>query len=162
MAPFFWLLVSFAAPVVCLVYRRGWFNTPDDPASPHGMYEKAMVERHAKWGTYWADWWWLGVRNRAQGLAYALKPEHFKRLESYADCAISRAWKGPIRITRVDGFAEFAISLRFAHVLYGLRLTPIFNEVTKNRYLPPAEQIPFRKVNMDARPVVSVRAGVPD
>jgi hypothetical protein len=157
-----WLLVSLTAPVVCLVYRRGWFNTPDDPDSPHGVYEKAMAARHAKWGTWWADWWWLGLRNRAQGLAYALKPSHFKRLTTYANCRIERTQRGIVRVTTVDGVNEYAVDVRFAHVLLGYRLTPIFNEVTKNRYLPPSDQIPFRPVNMDARPIVSIRAGRPD
>jgi hypothetical protein len=162
MTPLLWLLLSFTAPVVCIFYRRGWFNTPDDPHSPHGMYEQAMKARHEKWGTWLADWWWLGLRNRAQGFAYAMKPEHFKRLTTYDNCHLERTQRGPIRITTVDGVSEYAISLGIAHILYGYRVTPIFNEARKNLYLPPAERIPFRTPNMDARPIVSIRSGRPD
>ncbi|HQR12808.1 MAG TPA: hypothetical protein PLW68_15915 [Casimicrobiaceae bacterium] len=157
-------LVKLAAPVVCLFYRGGWFNTPDDPASPHGMYEPAMRDRHARWGTRWADWWWLGVRNRAYGLAYAMKPRHFKRLESYRDCQCTREWRGRTRITTVDGWTERAIRLGPLHLLAGYRVTPIYNEASENlnRREEGREPIPFRPINMDARPILSLRAGAPD
>ena len=148
------MLVAQTAPLVCLVYRKGWFLTPDDPVSPFGRYEPKMVERYAKWGTFWADWWWLGMRNRAYGLAYALKPPHFKDLTTYANCAIEVKQTGPVRKITVDGFTEYMVSLGFAHVIAGYRLRPVVDEAQRN--------VPCRAVNMDARPIFSLRFGAKD
>lgn len=160
-------LLEFAkllAPLICIVYRSGWFNTPDDPASPHGMYEPMMQRLHARWGTRRADWWWLGVRNRAYGLAYAMKPREFKRLTSYRDCQCTREWRGRTRLTWVDGWCERAIALGPVHLLVGHRVTPIYNEANENwnRAQEGLDPIPFRPVNMDGRPILSLRAGAPD
>jgi hypothetical protein len=157
-------LAKLAAPFVTLVYRGGWFNTPDDPASPHGMYEPKMQGMHRRLGTWWADWWWLGIRNPAYGLAYAMKPAHFKELTTYDDCSCWRGVVGRSRYTSVDGYRERAIDLRFCHLLVGYRVTPIFNEwhvnLERARFGEPP--IPFRPVNMDARPILSLRFGKPD
>jgi hypothetical protein len=157
-------LGALVAPLVTLFYRDGWFNTPDDPVSPRGMGEPFMRRLHAKIGPWWADWWWLGWRNRAYGLAYALKPAHFKTLSSYEICRLERRLHGPLRITRVDGFPEFALDCRWFHVLAGYRVTPIYNEVIDNarRRDERWPLIPFRPLNMDARPIFSIRSGTPD
>jgi hypothetical protein len=157
-------LVALAAPLVCLVYRGGWFNTPDDPASPHGQYEPKMQRILARFGVLVNDWWWLGVRNRAYGLRYALKPAHFKRLTSYEVCRLERRFYGLLRITRVDGYAELALNCWWVHVIVGYRVTPIYNEAIENaaRRVEGAPLIPFRAVNMDARPLISIRSGMPD
>jgi hypothetical protein len=152
-------LVKMSAPFVCLFYRGGWYNTPDDPVSPHGMYEQTMKKMHAHFGTWFADWWWLGIRNTAYGLAYALKPDHFKRKTSYFACEIGRTKSGRITTTVVDGYSEYVISFKRLHIIVGYRLTPIYDEVRNNRY---GANIPYRPVNMDARPIISIRAGEAD
>jgi hypothetical protein len=157
-------LAGALAPLVCLFYRDGWFNTPDDPASPHGQYEPKMRRIRERFGTWVNDWWWLGVRNRAYGLRYALKPAYFKSLGSYENLPVSRVWRGPVRVTTVSGFAEYALFWQGFHVLYGLRITPIYNEILHNARARElgAPEIPFRPVNMDARPILSIRSGAPD
>jgi hypothetical protein len=155
-------LVGLLAPLVCLFYRQGWFVTPDDPVSPHGQYEPKMCRIRELFGNWVADWWWLGVRNRAYGLRYALKPEYFKTLSSYENLPVSRYWRGPVRVTKVSGFAEYALSLKRFHVIYGLRMTPIYNEIKQNAVEGDQPKIPFRPVNMDARPIFSIRSGFPD
>lgn len=157
-------LAKLAAPLVCLFYRGGWFNTPDDPASPHGQYEPMMRRILARWGARVNDWWWLGMRNRAYGLAYAMKPAHFRALQSYEACVLWRYSEGRSRFTMVDGYYERAIVFRWCHLLVGYRVTPVYNERKEN--MRRAERgeapIPFRPVNMDARPILSLRAGAPD
>ena len=158
---FLLLLLSNAAPLVCLVYRRGWWVTPDDPVSPFGCgttpgssREQAMVEKYAKWGTYWADWWWCGVRNRCYGLAYAMKPQHFKDLQTYAGCNVAVMQSGRVRTITVDGYTEWTLSLGIVHIIAGYRLRPIADEAQRN--------VPCRAINMDARPILSIRAGGKD
>lgn len=147
-------LVALTAPVVCLFYRRGWFLTPDDQVSPFGSYEPAMVRIYAKYGKFFGDWWWLGVRNRAYGLAYAMKPQHFKDLTTYANCAVTVEQKGLLRTITVDGFSEYMVSLGLVHILAGYRLRPVADEAQRNA--------PCRAINMDARPILSVRFGAKD
>jgi hypothetical protein len=157
-------LVKSTAFFVTLLYRQGWYNTPDNPDSPHGQYELFMKRLRNTVGTWWADWWWLGVRNTAFGLAYKMKPEHFKDLTSYDDCLVSRTFKlgGVIQKTVVDGYAEYILNFKRFHIIYGHRLTPIYNEHRKNAYLHPDNRIAFRPINMDARPILSIRSGAPD
>jgi len=157
-------LVKLAAPLVCIFYRAGWFNTPDDPASPHGLYEPKMRGLHRRFGARVADWWWLGVRNRAYGLAYALKPAHFRDLTTYDDCRCWRGLDGRSRYTVVDGYSERAIDFGWCHLLFGYRVTPIYNEIHENarRAAVGMEPVPFRSINMDARPILSLRLGGAD
>jgi hypothetical protein len=123
------------------------------------MYEKTMQKMHSRFGTWFADWWWLGVRNTAYGLAYRLKPEHFKSLTSYENCKVDRWFNGRICVTDVDGYKEYVISFKRFHIITGYRLTPIYDEVRNNKY---GANIPYRPVNMDARPIISIRAGAAD
>jgi hypothetical protein len=156
-------LVKAVAPIVCLVYRGGWFLTPDDPVSPFGCgttpgasREPAMQRMYERFGRFIADWWWLGVRNRAYGLAYALKPEHFKAMTSYATDVRSWSyrWHGPLRRIEIDGFVEWTLDAKVAHVILGWRLRPVWDGLLVD--------VPVRPVNMDARPILSVRAGGAD
>jgi hypothetical protein len=152
-------LVKMSAPFVTLFYRSGWYVTPDNPHSPHGMYERKMAYMHARFGTWFADWWWLGVRNTAYGLAYRLKPQHFKLRTSYDDCEVDRWTDGWVTVTDVDGYREYVVQFSKFHVIAGYRLTPIYDEVMKNR---AGAGIPYRQINLDARPIISIRAGVAD
>ena len=151
--------VALLAPLVTIFYRDGWFNTPDDPLSPHGQYEQKMRRIYDRFGERVNDWWWLGVRNRAYGLRYALKPRHFKDLDTYEDCDVSKSDLRRCQLVTVDGYKERIVQLKWVHIIVGYRLTPIFNEVTKNRM---GAGIPFRKINMDARPIFSIRSGIAD
>lgn len=160
-------LVALAAPVVCLFYRKGWFLTPDDPVSPFGSgttpgaSTEPFVQRiYARFGVFAGDYWWLGLRNRAYGLSYALKPRHFKQLTTYTDCQASLTERGPLRTIAIDGYAEYTLRLGFFHVIAGYRLRPIYDWIMHNRIY--RAQIPYRPVNMDARPILSVRWGTKD
>jgi len=157
-------LARAVAPLVCIFYREGWFNTPDDLSSPHGQYEPKMRGILQRFGPRVNDWWWLGVRNRAYGLAYAMKPRELRGLWSYNGHTITRYQEGRIRVTTVEQWTERAISFGWFHVLVGYRVTPIWNEIRENRRRknlgePP---IPFRPINMDGRPILSFRSGAPD
>jgi hypothetical protein len=152
-------VAKLAAPFVTLFYRKGIWNTPDNPDSPHGMYEQKMQGIHARFGTWIADWWWLGVRNRAYGLAYNLKPELFRNLSSYEHLQMYRHAIGRSVYTVIEGYTERVIQFKRFHVIIGYRLTPIWDEVMNNRN---GAGIPFRPVNMDARPIFSIRAGEAD
>jgi hypothetical protein len=157
-------LAELLAPIVTLFYREGWFNTPDDPVSPRGVGEPFMRKLHAKVGPWLADWWWLGIRNRAYGLKYALKPALFRSVGSYEQLPTQRHTRGRVRTTTVAGFPEWAIDCGRFHVLVGYRVTPIYSEILDNQRRRDERWplIPFRPVNMDARPILSVRMGAPD
>lgn len=149
-------LAQTIAPLVCLVYRRGLFLTPDDTTSPFGRHEPTMARIYARFGTFIGDWWWLGVRNRAYGLAFRLKPDFFRHLHTYRGLAISqRRWKGPLRIIEIHGYFEFTLSCRYFHVICGYRLRPIVDWILDGTQ-------PYRAVNMDARPIFSIRLGARD
>lgn len=167
-------VAKLLAPLLMLVpaLRRGIWITPDDPVSPYGCGnsptgsdEPMMRGIYARWGTYWGDWWWLGVRNRAFGLAYKLKPEHFKRLRTYETCEVATSeaprWYGRRRLITVDGHEERTYFFgRAFHVIAGYRLRPVRDEHLRSIPLP--EPILVRPINMDARPVLTVRAGGTD
>jgi hypothetical protein len=165
-------LLSLAAPVVTLFYRGGWFNTPDDPVSPRGVYEPFMKRLHAKVGPWWADWWWLGWRNKAYGFSYAMKPAIFKGLH-YASIGVTGAtsevkWRGCFlcRTIAVLGYTEETCTLvLFSYpvltVIYGYRLRPILDEILRNAGRSTWD-VPHRPVNMDARPILSIRFGYDD
>lgn len=157
------VLGSFAAPIVTLFYRQGWFNTPDDPVSPRGIREPFMRKLHDKVGTWLADYWWLGWRNKAYGLAYALKPQYFKDLIyplfEPEDFVVTRGKL--VRTIQMFVYKEYAVDFKYFHILYGYRLAPIYNEVMRNANNAQWD-VPHRPINMDARPIISFRAGRPD
>lgn len=167
-------LLSAIAPVVTLFYRGGWFNTPDDPVSPRGMGEPFMRKLHAKVGPWLADWWWLALRNRTYGFAYAMKPAIFKGLHyamiGIGACSNAIEWRGPLlcRTITILGFKErtFTLVLWGAGVLtliVGYRLRPIWDEVWRNAISGSRMwDVPHRPVNMDARPIFSLRFGYDD
>lgn len=166
-------LMGLIAPVVTLFYRGGWFNTPDDPTSPRGMGEPFMRKLHAHLPAWIADWWWLGLRNRAYGFAYAMKPAEFRGLHYASMLAFPeiefeiRRW-GYVRTIRILGYAEHAVTFEWKrkplfHILYGYRLAPIANEVWRNNHSTSLVwDVPHRPINMDARPILSFRSGAPD
>lgn len=154
-------LVKSAAPAVCLFYRKGWFLTPDDPVSPYGCgttpgasNEPTMHRIYARFGTFIGDWWWLGVRNRAYGLTYALKPDHFKSMTSYDSIVWTQKRRGPLRTIEVDGYREYTLFCGLFHVIAGYRLRPVVSARLQRQ--------PYRPVNMDARPILSFRPGNTD
>lgn len=151
---------AWTATVVCLFYRKGWYLTPDDTESPFGKYEPAMVRRYEKWGKYWADYWWLGMRNRGYGFAYDLKPDHFKNLTTYADCEVAHYPGRFMRKIVVDGYVERTFFFGFFHIILGWRLRPIYDEWV--RLWRDGIPTPYRPINMDARPIFSIRAGGKD
>jgi hypothetical protein len=165
-------LLSLAAPVVTLFYRGGWFNTPDDPVSPRGQYEPFMQKLQAKVGPWWSDWWWLGVRNKAYGFSYAMKPAIFKGLHysSIPPGMLTSAvkWSGPFlcRIIDMLGYSEKTCTLvvygfPVVTLIYGYRLRPILDEVLRNAGRSTWD-VPHRQINMDARPILSIRFGYDD
>jgi hypothetical protein len=163
----FGVVVGLTAPIVCLVYQRGWFATPDDPVSPFGCgttpgasNEPFMRKLYEKCGKWVGDYWWCGWRNRALGLAYELKPDHFVQMTSYDNVVVNKKEYGPLRVIIVDEYREFTLSLGIAHIIAGYRLRPIYDEHLNNKL--NNAQIPYRPINMDARPIISVRFGGKD
>lgn len=163
-------LVSLTAPIVTLFYRGGWYNTPDDPVSPRGLYEKAVLRINewvlAKTGNrelanWVSDYWWLGFRNRAYGFDYAMKPAFFRNLTTYEGLNINLKWGKflgfPMRTIWVEGYEERTIFFRLFHVIVGYRLRPIYDQVFDAKYLNA--KLTYRPLNMDARPILSVRWG---
>ena len=52
-----------------------WLNTWDDPGCDQGEYEPQVVWVHVHFGWWVKTWYWLGIRNQAYGLFYALAPQ---------------------------------------------------------------------------------------
>lgn len=157
-------LASLAAPVVCLFYRKGIWLTPDDPVSPFGCgttpgasVEPFMQKLYAKAGKFVGDWWWLGWRNSAYGLAYKWKPDVFKT-DSYDHILFSEVNTGKVRkITAEVGeesYTETTYFGPFFHVIWGYRIRPMRNTAR--------DGIPVRPINMDGRPIFSIRFGKND
>lgn len=145
------------APIVTLFYRKGWYLTPDDPVSPFGKGEAKMTRMYEKYGKFIADWWWLGIRNPAFGLAYKLKPQIFKDMTTYKNLKHPELEVKQGRFLRtitILGYKEYFISLKYFHILVGYRLRPIVSSLY--------DHAPYRAINMDARPIFSIRAGGED
>jgi hypothetical protein len=161
----FGMVLSLLEPIVTLVYRRGWFDTPDDNVSPRGMYEERVRKINERFGNWVSDYYWLALRNRAYGYDYAMKPEFFKNLTSYDGLNMDIRWRTvlgfiKVRTIWIEGFKEYTVSFGFFHVIYGYRLRPIFDESFHNKWA--SDKIPFRPINMDARPILSFRFGAKD
>lgn len=169
-------VAMIAAPVVTIFYRKGIWLTPDDPVSPYGCGttpgasdEPQMRRMYEKFGTRFGDWWWLAMRNRAYGLSYKLKPQHFKDMKDYSEIQSAWTqtyprWYGAVRYIQVDGYYERTYSVGKGkigfHVIAGYRLRPVFDQWYANRF--NGAGIPYRPINMDARPILSIRAGTQD
>lgn len=164
-------IVSLLAPIVTLFYRGGWWNTPDAPVSPRGLYEPFMRKLHDKVGPWLSDYWWLGWRNKGYGFSYAMKPAIFKGLhyamigKGATTCEIK--WRGPFlcRTITIFGYPErtFTLVLRgrgLFTVFVGYRLNPIYSEIVRNE--GRVWDVPYREINMDARPIFSIRFGYDD
>lgn len=106
---------------------------------------------YEKFGSFVGDWYWLGIRNTAYGLAYKFIPEIFKNRETYDDLEKFRAKHGPITYTEVAGYPEWIINFGFFHIIFGYRMSPVYD--TKGKVRP---------ITMDARPILSIRGGGKD
>ena len=150
-------LFAISAPIVCLFYRKGWYLTPDDNTSPFGEYEPAMQWIYKTFGTWFGDYWWLGWRNRGYGLTYALKPSQFKNCETYSKFAqthtTKKIWKDRIAVRKytIDGYPEWTFNLVIFHIIVGYRVRPAIE--TRDFVRP---------INMDIRPILSIRTGGKD
>jgi hypothetical protein len=105
------------------------------------------------YGKFIGDWWWLGVRNSSMGIAYKFKPNYLKGIPTYAylpRTVKSTRFYDLIKVWKAD----FELTLKFGlfHVIYGRRLKPIIND----------NDLPVRSVNMDGRPILSIRWGKPE
>jgi hypothetical protein len=146
-------IMGLLAPFVCLFYRKGWFATPDDTVSPHGSYEPTMQRIYA-WSVWLGDYVWHGLRNRAYGLAYALKPQEFKDCTKYTQLLGTNRTYGPLRIINIEGYKEYTLSLGICHVIFGYRLRPVDDRI--------GVDVHVEHPNMDARPIFSIRSGGTD
>jgi hypothetical protein len=145
------LLAPFYVPFFLLARHVPWWMvTPDDPVSPFGKYEAGVVAVYQRWGKFVGDWYWLGLRNALYGLAYRWKPDFLKGLPfPYAQLRMTYLDRRFYRLIRVDR-ADFELTLKLGPIvaILGRRLSPIWDNVPG--------QIP-RPINMDARPIFSMR-----
>lgn len=149
--------VAMVVVALCAFFRRypWWLVTPDDPTSPFGAYEPAM-QRVYLWpvvGRWCGDVYWLALRNCLYGLAYRCKPDDMKGVRFYLPqrCSHTQVSK---RVSRwyAHGYEQLTVRLvgRFCLVL-GWKVDGVV-----------LDPLPARKeVNMDFRPVFTVRANVP-
>lgn len=147
------ILGFFVMPLVAIYAIRGkypwWMVTPDDPVSPFGQYEQTVVEQYKK-GRWWGDVYWLGFRNSVYGLKYKYKPDYLKEITSYRPIQLRmkrRVSKNKVVLV-LDGLTETTLSIGPFRVIYGYRLSPIWN-------WEPSHGV--RPINMDGRPVFSIR-----
>lgn len=126
-----------------------WLNTPDDPHSPHGQYEEAVKAIYERYGNYVGDVYWLGIRNSFYGLAYWFKPDFLKDLDTYKNTPTIKILKKngwEIRLIGTEFYERVRVFGPF-QVISGWRLSPIHD----------GKENPVRPINMDARPIFSIR-----
>ena len=149
-------LASLVAPIVCLFYRKGIWLTPDDPVSPHGQYEPKVRAIYDRYGKFIGDWYWLGIRNTAYGLAYKWKPKILKDREGSTYCGLPMDnWtEGNKRYITLRNYKETTWFFKNFHIIYGYRLRPVWDTMRNG--------LAVRPLNMDGRPIFSVRFGKKD
>lgn len=153
-------LVVLAYALLGARYPR-WMVTPDDDTPPFGGYEPTVQAVYARLGHTIGDWYWLGIRNQAYGLKYALKPWEWKHVPSYRHVRFTHTYSAlwGVRVisarttwsTRV--LREISVHAFGFVLILGHRVRPIWSSY---------QQTPWRTVthpNMDARPVFSLRRG---
>lgn len=187
--PFDFVMIPVVAVLAIFGRYPKWFITPDDPVSPFGLYEPAM--RRAYYGTdqlpcvfrdgrvvvvglggvplrprglrrWWGDFYWLGLRNRMYGFAYAFKPSclmpgpdlTYRHLAGKA-----RSWFGGYigggwvtEMHEVAGHRMWVIKLcnLFGHpfgIMFGYKVDTISKDPYTKR----------KAINMEGRPVFSIR-----
>jgi hypothetical protein len=126
-----------------------WMVTPDDPVSPFGQYEETVVKQY-KIGRWWGDFYWLGLRNSLYGLKYKYKPDYLKNLSSYLPFQrrMKRFVSKNKAVLCLDGLTETVLSVGPFRIIYGYRLSPIWNWEPSHG---------MRPINMDGRPIFSIR-----
>lgn len=152
-------LAGLVAPVVTLFYRKGIWVTPDDPVSPYGQYEPKVRWVYDHFGRFIGDWYWLGIRNSAYGLAYKWKPQVLKNREggTYEGLHMVKWQDGNTRTIKLFGpevYTETCMSFGIFHIIYGYRLRPVYDTMMSD--------LPVRHLNMDGRPIFSIRFGKDD
>lgn len=155
-------LAGLIAPVVTLFYRKGIWLTPDDPVSPYGCgttpgasVEPRMQWIYSKFGKRFGDWWWLGIRNSAYGLAYKWKIPEVKAQEGgFYRLEMSMEKTSKKRVITLGKYKETTYFFPFFHVIYGYRLGPVWGTMV--------DGTPVRPFNMDGRPILSIRWGKND
>lgn len=147
-------LLSLFAPILTVPFAiRGKYPsillTPDDTVSPFGQYEETVRKVYGRFGKVVGDWYWLGVRNRLMGLSYRLKPAGLKGLSDYSSLDIERL--GNTVVLKLDGkiYKEKNTRIGPFTLISGWRLTPIYNTIREGN--------PVRAINMDGRPIFSIR-----
>jgi hypothetical protein len=121
-----------------------WMVTPDDPVSPFGQYEESIRKAY-KWGRWWGDTRWL-TRNAFYGLKYRFKPDALKGVTDYSNLTTIRhkedvyLFLDEVYVEKNRRFGPFVL-------ITGYRLSPIHND----------KNIPRKEINMDGRPVFSIR-----
>lgn len=146
------LLNPLAGLLVTILAIFGWYPwwlvTTDDPHSPFGQYEETVRETYTRFGRWAGDVYWLAFRNCLYGLAYWFKPEAFKGVTDYSHLHL---WSnvGP-RSTfySAAGYEQLTIELGPWFVL-------MLGWKVDNVVLDP--DTPRQRVNMDFRPIFSIR-----
>lgn len=127
-----------------------WTVTPDDIHSPYGQYEPTTRKVYERFGKRVGDFYWLGLRNRAYGLRYYFKPDELKGLTTYDHIKIARIDDNTVGMVLGDQYYEEKTrAFGPLRLISGWRLTPLLD--TK------LNQNPVRPINMDGRPVLTIR-----
>lgn len=158
-------LASLVAPVVTLFYRKGIWLTPDDPVSPYGCAttpgasrEQRMVWIYDHFPKWFGDWYWLGIRNAAYGLAYKWKPDVFKNISTYGNIKFEYSDSPRKRVITAsvdtEKYTETTYRLKICHIIVGYRIRPMWETAHNGQ--------PIRPINMDGRPIFSIRFGNDD
>lgn len=163
------LLQPVASLLVAVLVARGrvpwWADTPDDPystgervdigdgagpvAAPYrGYYEQGVRRVHQLLGPRVADVYWLAWRNVLFGLRYRFKPAWLKQLRSYDGLTFSVERRLGADVLRLRELSEYRWTLGPLVLIWGSALTQIRKHDPKQ---------PVRRVNMDGRPIFTVR-----
>lgn len=130
--------------------------TPDDLVSPFGQYEATVRKVYERWGRRVGDFYWLGLRNVMYGLRYRFKPLMlYPRIDvtgvlNYAHLhpSAKRIVCGRVTKYQIDNYKMWTIKLPLG---FGIKAGWKIDQMI---YDPYTERKP---VNMDARPIFSIR-----
>lgn len=140
-----------------------WMLTPDDTKSPFGVGEKTVEWVYERFGQYFGDVYWLGWRNSLAGIAYKLKPRWLKDQGIQYETLTLEVERNLIFLKQPDGTYLWERTRQFGpfYFISGYRLKPILDGAFENRERLrlglPRYPRPAKTVNLDGRPIITIR-----